>query len=72
MIEMKRKHHVDDVLCLSEYLKLLFIFKQWILHINLLYNTIVWVFLNCFKWYLYIMHALNKLISTEISFVKSA
>jgi len=37
-----------------------------------LHNIIVWVFLNCFKWYLYIMHALNKLISTEISSVKSA
>jgi len=37
-----------------------------------LHNIIFWVFLNCFKWYLYIMHALNKLISTEISSVKSA
>jgi hypothetical protein len=35
-----------------------------------LYSTIVWVFLNCFKWYLCIMHALNKLVSTEISSAK--
>ncbi len=35
-------------------------------------NTIVWVFLNCFEWYLCIMHALNILVSTEISSVKSA
>jgi len=37
-----------------------------------LHNTIVWVFLNCFKWYLCITQALNKLVSTEISSVKSA
>jgi len=37
-----------------------------------LHNTIVWVFLNCFKSYLCIMHMLNKLISTEISFVRFA
>ncbi len=28
--------------------------------------------MNCFKWYLCITHALNKLINTEISFVRSA
>jgi len=28
--------------------------------------------LNCFKWYLCIMHALNKLVSTEISFARLA
>ncbi len=37
-----------------------------------MHSTIVWVFLNCFKWYLCIMHMLNKLISTEISLMKSA
>ncbi len=37
-----------------------------------MHSIIVWVFLNCFKWYLCIMHALNKLISTEISSVRSA
>ena len=35
-------------------------------------STIIWVFLNCFKWYLCITHALNKLINTEISSVRSA
>ncbi len=36
-----------------------------------LHNTIVWAFLNCFKWYLCITHALNKLINIKISFAKS-
>jgi len=35
-----------------------------------LHSTIVWVFLNCFEWYLYVMHALNKLVSIEISFAR--
>jgi len=37
-----------------------------------LHSTIVWVFLNCFKWYLCIMHMLNKLVSTEVSFARLA
>jgi len=32
-----------------------------------LHNTIIWVFLNCLEWYLCITHALNKLVSIEIS-----
>ena len=36
-----------------------------------MYNTIIWVFLNCFKWYLCITHALNKLVNIEISFARS-
>ncbi len=35
-----------------------------------MHSTIVWVFLNCFKEYLCVMHALNKLVSTEISFAR--
>ena len=30
-------------------------------------NTIIWVFLNCLEWYLYVTYALNKLVSIEIS-----
>jgi len=37
-----------------------------------LHNTIVWAFLNCFEWYLWITHALNRLISIEVSSVKLA
>jgi len=32
-----------------------------------LHSTIIWAFLNCFKWYLCVTHALNKLINIEIS-----
>ncbi len=32
-----------------------------------MHNTIIWVFLNCLKWYLYVTYALNKLISIKIS-----
>ncbi len=35
-----------------------------------MHSTIIWVFLNCFKWYLWIIHALNRLISIEVSFIK--
>jgi hypothetical protein len=44
----------------------------WINIINFFYlhNTIIWIFLNCFEWYLCIMHALNKLVSIEISFAR--
>ena len=37
-----------------------------------MHSTIVWVFLNCFEWYLCVMHALNKLVSTEISSARLA
>ncbi len=33
---------------------------------------IVWAFLNYFKWYLWIIYALNKLINIKVSSVKSA
>jgi len=36
-----------------------------------LHNTIIWVFLNCFKWYLYVTYALNKFINIEISSARS-
>ncbi len=35
-------------------------------------STIVWAFLNCFKWYLWVTYALNKLINIEVSSVKLA
>ncbi len=35
-------------------------------------STIVWAFLNCFKWYLWVTHTLNRLISIKVSFVKLA
>ncbi len=37
-----------------------------------MHNTIIWVFLNCFEWYLWITHALNRLINIEVSFIKLA
>ncbi len=36
-----------------------------------MHSTIVWVFLNCFEWYLCVTHALNKLISIKISSARS-
>ena len=35
-----------------------------------MHSTIIWVFLNCFEWYLWITHMLNRLISIEVSFIK--
>jgi len=35
-----------------------------------LYSTIVWAFLNCFEWYLWVTHALNRLISIKVSSVR--
>ncbi len=35
-----------------------------------MHSTIVWVFLNCFEWYLYVTHALNKLVSIKVSSAK--
>ena len=32
-----------------------------------MHNTIVWAFLNCFKWYSYVIYALNKLINIKVS-----
>ena len=37
-----------------------------------MHSTIVWIFLNCFEWYLWITHALNKLINIEVNSVKLA
>jgi len=36
-----------------------------------LHNTIIWVFLNCFEWYLYVTYTLNKLINIKISSARS-
>ncbi len=36
-----------------------------------MHSTIIWVFLNCFEWYLCIIHALNKHVNIKISFAKS-
>ena len=36
-----------------------------------MHSTIIWVFLNCFEWYLCVTHALNKLINIKISSAKS-
>ncbi len=36
-----------------------------------MHNTIIWAFLNCFKWYLCITYALNKLINIKVSSARS-
>ncbi len=36
-----------------------------------MHSTIIWAFLNCFKWYLCVTYALNKLVNIEISSAKS-